>query len=547
MAGTVRAPGDEVGGYRIVRTLGAGGSGHVYLVEDAQGEPAALKLVDARADAVAAERLRREVQALSSLRSDAIPRILDAELDEDETFVVFEFIPGDSLVHHVATHGPLRGEELAGFAERIASALTTAHRAGVVHRDVTPSNVMISPRGAVLIDFGLSHRTEDSRLTRDGLVSGTAGYVAPEVIDGAEPGPIADCWSWAATVAYAMTGEAPFGVGSAAIRKTLAGKPKLADVPGADAVRAALGKDISQRPPMPDVIAALRGATQVMGAIGATKVMPVELRDEDEDWEDWGDDAEDSPVAPTHVLPARSELAARDAEDDAEGYWDDDSYEEDSDWEGGDGADYEDYDDADWDDDEPRPHRPAMLLAWTLTASLAAAVAPVLALIALVLGAWVGRATYRRNLAIRAARLKHGARRRDAVIHTMGLPWHMARALAELLPSVFAAAVIGVGVGALGWWLAGSVLLADAPVHQLAIGRAVALFMGALAAAASLWWGLWSEGTREGAHRFAAGVAPSRGVTGLWVVVAVVASASLALAVWLGAEPWWWPLPQMPR
>lgn len=528
MAGTVRSVGDEVGGYTIVRSLGAGGSGHVYLVRDGDAAPAALKLVDARADAVAAERLRREVSALQSLRSDAIPRILDAELDDDETFVVFEFIPGDSLAHHVDQQGPLSGDELADFAERIASALTTAHRAGVVHRDVTPSNVMLSPRGAVLIDFGLSHRTEDARLTRDGLVSGTSGYVAPEVIDGAEPGPIADRWSWAATVAYAMTGDAPFGTGSAAIRKTLAGKPVVANVPGADAVRAALGKDISQRPTMAEVVAALRGATQVVSATPATKVMPVDLRQEPE---------EPVEVEVTDIMPlAEPDQSWNDIDD---YYAGNDSV----------GARFEDgEEDEDWDHDaEPRPHRPALLLAWTLTASLAAAIAPLLAFVALVLGAWVGRATYRRHQAILAARAKHGARRRDAVLHTMGLPWHMTRALAELLPSVFAAGVIGAGVAALGWWLVSDQYVASGDPEHQAWGHAIALFLGALAAAASLWWGLWSQGTREGAHRFAAGLAPSRGVTVLWVVVALLASAGVVLAVWLGVVPWWWPLPQMPQ
>jgi predicted Ser/Thr protein kinase len=524
MAGTVRSPGDEVGGYAIVRSLGAGGSGHVYLVRDADEAPAALKLVDARADAVAAERLRREVQALQSLRSDAIPRILDAELDDDETFVVFEFIPGDSLAHHVERHGPLTGEELADFAERIASALTTAHRGGVVHRDVTPSNVMLSPRGAVLIDFGLSHRSEDSRLTRDGLVSGTAGYVAPEVIDGADPGPIADRWSWAATVAFAMTGEGPFGTGSAAIRKTLAGKPVIANVPGADAVRAALGKDISQRPTMAEVVAALRGATHVVSALPATKVMPVDLR-------------------PPAEEPVEVEVTDVMSVSEPEALWNDvdDYYAADEEWEEayGEGADGEEA--------EPRPHRPVLLLAWTVTASLAAAIAPLLAFLALVLGAWVGRATYRRHQAIVAARAKHGERRRDAVLHTMGLPWHMTRALAELLPSVFAAAVIGAGVAALGWWLVSEESVGPGTAQGQTWGHALALVLGALAAAASLWWGLWSEGTREGAHRFAAGLAPSRGVTALWVLVALMASAGIVLAVWLGVVPWWWPLPPLPQ
>jgi hypothetical protein len=382
---------------------------------------------------------------------------------------------------------------------------------------------MLSPRGAVLIDFGLSHRTEDSRLTRDGLVSGTSGYVAPEVIDGAEPGPIADKWSWAATVAFAMTGDAPFGTGSSAIRKTLAGKPVIANVPGADAVRAALGKDISQRPTMAEVVAALRGATHVVSATPATKVMPVDLRD----------DLEEAVV--------EVELTDVMAVPEPEQLWNDvDDYYADGD---------EDDDGEDWegDDEEPKPHRPALLLSWTLTASIAAALAPVLAFLGLVLGAWVGRATYRRHQAILAARAKHGQRRRDAVIHTMGLPWHMTRALAELLPSVFAAAVIGTGVAALGWLLVSDEYVASSAEQAQAWGHAIALFLGALAAAASLWWGLWSQGTREGAHRFAAGLAPSRGVTALWVVVALVASAGMVLAVWLGVMPWWWPLPQMPQ
>jgi serine/threonine protein kinase len=533
MAGTVRAAGDEVGGYTVVRTLGAGGSGNVYLVRDADASPAALKLVDAASDPTAAERLRREVQALQSLKHDAVPQIIDAELDDEETFVVFEFIPGESLAQHVQQHGPLQGEELAECAERIASALTAAHKAGVVHRDVTPSNVMLSPRGAVLIDFGLSHRTEDSRLTRDGLVSGTAGYVAPEVIDGADPGEIADRWSWAATVAYAMTGSAPYGSGSASIRKTLSGKPQVADAVGADHVRAALGRDISQRPTMAEVVAALRGATEVISAPGATRVMPQSAVD----------DFEEDEFVPgaTAVLPASSSRAAwgydavgQDEEEDE--YLEDDEYLDDA-YSG------DEYSSGDW---ATQPHRPVLLLAWTLTASLAAAIAPVLAFGALVLGALVGRATFRRAEALRAARAKHGDRRRDAVIHTMGLPWHMTRAALELLPSVIAAGIIGGGVAALGWWLVSTARIAPATESGQAWGHAAALALGALCAAASMWWGLWSGGTREGAHRFAAAVAPSPGVTGLWVVVALVASAAVVVAVMLLVAPWWWPLPPLP-
>ena len=97
MAARTLHRGDEVGGYVVERPLGRGGSGDVYLVRNAEGAFAALKRVDARDDEVAAERLRREVRALMAVRHPAVPRVLDAELDENDTFVVFEYIEGECL------------------------------------------------------------------------------------------------------------------------------------------------------------------------------------------------------------------------------------------------------------------------------------------------------------------------------------------------------------------------------------------------------------------------------------------------------------------
>ncbi len=109
MARRALDPGATIGGYVVERQLGAGGSGQVYLVRDGEGLPAALKRVDAQHDEVAAERLRREVRALMAIRHPAVPRVRDAELDDDETFVVFEFIEGESLAVEVAEQGPARG------------------------------------------------------------------------------------------------------------------------------------------------------------------------------------------------------------------------------------------------------------------------------------------------------------------------------------------------------------------------------------------------------------------------------------------------------
>ena len=128
------------------------------------------------------------------------------------------------------TGGPLPPAQVAELAEALASALAAVHAAGVVHRDVTPANVLLGPAGPALIDFGLAHHHDDDRLTRTGLVSGTAGYVAPEVIDGAEPTAASDDWGLAATLAFAATGHAPFGTGMGAISATLAGDVRP-DVP----------------------------------------------------------------------------------------------------------------------------------------------------------------------------------------------------------------------------------------------------------------------------------------------------------------------------
>ena len=537
MASVDRAPGDSIGGYKVTGVLGRGGSGAVYSVVDGAGAPAALKLVDAKADAVAATRLEREVAALQSLRHSAVPRVIDAELDADETFVVFELVPGVSLFHYVQEHGPLTGEHLASFAERMASALEAAHAAGVVHRDVTPSNVMMSPDGPVLIDFGLSHRQNDERLTRDGLVSGTAGYVAPEVIDGDDPGPIADNWSWAATVAYAMSGTAPFGSGSKAIGRTLDSDLTLSSVPGSEAVAAALGRDISQRPGMRDIVAALRGATTVLVAPGdelglaATSVM-----------------ASSAPGS-TEVMPAGGVLAA-----DADKRWeaitsgalpttDEEDFGADADEDfapDGFGLDGEFLS-----TELPMARRRTLLLAWAFALAAGAAVAPVVAFGVMVLLAIIARTAFRRRQALSAARSRKGVRRADTVVHTIGLPWYLLRAAAESVPSLVLSAAAGVGAAAGAWWLVNDGHIASPTASGQAWGHAVALVLGGIVAVFMLARGPLTGGTRAGAHRVAHVLAPTRGTATLWVVVACAVVGVVVVTTYLQAEIWWWPLPPL--
>ncbi len=557
MAGRALHRGDEVGGYVVEGPLGSGGSGQVYLVRNAEGALAALKRVDAQHDEVAVERLRREVRALMAVRHPAVPRVLDAELEDDDTFVVFEYIQGECLADEVAARGPLVGEDLAHCAERIAGALEAAHAAGLVHRDVTPSNVMMSPAGAVLIDFGLSHRADDSRLTREGLVSGTAGYVAPEVIDGAEPGADADRWAWAATMAFAMTGKAPYGTGNGAIRKTLQGKWSVPKLPGAEVLAAALDRKVEERPGMRDIVAAMRGATTLL---------PVEVLTTTAVMETSVDGTEVLELGDGEFSGAGPEGGGFDGGGfegggfDEQGFDVDGSSDEESGSAGAEGGQQiVDFDGHVFNDMvlpgretlEPEPElamkRPVLVAAWAVAIAATAAVAPFAGASVVILAALIARTVFLRDEALRIARARRGERRRDSVLHTLGVPWHLIRAAVELLPSLLVAGLIGTGVGVLGWYVVSIGAVAPGTPDGQAWGHAIAIAAGALAFQGALWWGLWSWTTREGSYRVAESLAPTNGVSGAWIVVAIIVFGSAALAVYVGADPWWWPLPAMPQ
>ncbi len=221
------APGSEVGGYRIVASLGSGGMGTVYRAEDGGGSPVALKLLHPHvgADPASRERLRREVAALQRLRHPGVAAVLDAEADSTEAFLVTELVDGSTLEQHVREHGPLTPVELLDLADGLRDALEAVHAAGVVHRDLKPSNVMLTGDGPVLIDFGIAQAADEVRVTSTGFVVGTPGYLAPELRAAGAPDAATDGWGWAAVLAFAGTGRAPFGTRpmAAGIARTRAG------------------------------------------------------------------------------------------------------------------------------------------------------------------------------------------------------------------------------------------------------------------------------------------------------------------------------------
>ncbi|HHW83998.1 MAG TPA: serine/threonine protein kinase, partial [Actinomycetales bacterium] len=206
---------DEIGGYRLVRRLGAGGMGTVWEALDAEDRPVALKLLHPHIsnDPGARARLEREVALLHRVRGPRISRVLDAEVEAAEAFVVTELIDGLTLDDDVRTRGPFAPHELSALARGLAEALDSIHSVGVVHRDLKPSNVMISATGPVIIDFGIAQVADDVRLTQTGMVTGTPGYLDPQVADGAPPSARGDWWAWAAVLVFAATGRQPFGTG----------------------------------------------------------------------------------------------------------------------------------------------------------------------------------------------------------------------------------------------------------------------------------------------------------------------------------------------
>jgi predicted Ser/Thr protein kinase len=245
----------KIGPYRLVEKIGEGGMGVVYLARDAEGRPVAVKVLGpaVTGDPNARRRLLREVDTMRRVRSRYVAEILDADVGGESPYVVTRYVPGRTLDDIVRTDGPLRGPALERLAAGLAGALAAIHAAGVVHRDLKPGNVMMADGHPVVIDFGIAHIADATRLTQTGMVMGTPGYLAPEVIEGKPSSGASDVHSWGATVAFAATGHQPYGSGAyqTIFFRVLHGKPDLTGVPAPllPLVAAALSADPEARPP----------------------------------------------------------------------------------------------------------------------------------------------------------------------------------------------------------------------------------------------------------------------------------------------------------
>jgi len=212
------AAGRLLGGrYRMEALLAAGGMGEVWAARDLLLDRAvAVKVLGGAfaGDGRAAERLRREARAAGRLEHPAIARVLDLGEDGGRPYLVMELLEGESLAERIARAGPLEPPEAARVVAAVAGALEAAHRAGVVHRDVKPGNVLLTSDGAVkVLDFGIASAAGDTTLTTGDLL-GTAAYLAPERALGHRATAAADVYALGVVLYELLAGRRPFEAGS---------------------------------------------------------------------------------------------------------------------------------------------------------------------------------------------------------------------------------------------------------------------------------------------------------------------------------------------
>ncbi len=274
---------DRLGPYRLLERLGEGGMGVVYLAADSEQRRVAVKVLRPAiaADPNARRRLAREVETMRRVRSPFVAEVLDADVTSDPPYIVTRYVSGRTLEEVVAESGPLTGRQLARLASGLALALSAVHAAGVVHRDLKPGNVMLAGGEPVVIDFGIAHVPDSTRLTQTGMFMGTPGYLAPEVIEGQQSGPASDVHSWGATVAFAATGRPPFGTGAfeTIFYRIVNGQPDLTGFPAPllSLVGQALSRDPGRRPDTAELCrltAALDPSSLVPATAAAAAAVP---------------------------------------------------------------------------------------------------------------------------------------------------------------------------------------------------------------------------------------------------------------------------------
>jgi serine/threonine protein kinase len=276
-------PGDPqvIGPYRLLGQLGGGGMGRVFLGLSAGGRRVAVKVVrpELAANPEFRVRFRREVAVARTVSGLFTAVVVDADVDAPAPWLATAYVAGPSLAQAVEAHGRLPADSVLALAAGLAESLAAIHGAGLVHRDLKPSNVLLAEEGPRVIDFGISRAVEATSLTSTGLVVGSPGFMSPEQAQGGVVGPPSDMFSLGAVLAFAATGEAPFGSGStpALIYRVVHGAPDLSQVPTRvrPLIERCMAKDPGERPAADDFLAQIGPVQPVTGWLPEAVIRPV--------------------------------------------------------------------------------------------------------------------------------------------------------------------------------------------------------------------------------------------------------------------------------
>ena len=518
-------PLQRVGDYTLLSKIGEGGMGVVHLarkdaVPGEVGQRVALKMLRPHivGDDEARARFAREVNSLRRIRSRWVAEIVDADPWAPIPFVATRYVPGLSLHDHVVEEGPIEGRNLTWFAGCLAEGLASVHEVGVLHRDVKPSNVLMEGRTPILIDFGLARVADDPKLTHTGWLLGTPGYLAPEILYGDDATAASDIHSWAATVAYAGTGDPPFGRGPsmAIMDRVRRGEHDLTGLPYdlRQLLEAALDPDPVRRPDLASILGSLRPQTTrpaaerppvptghddpftiplaLAGAQAAeaptvreardTRLLPQETRVE----------THQAPQAPQAWPPLGPEVVVA----------------------------------------PPVPpvpvvqrlRRAGLLVCGALALAAALTAAPWVTCAAVFLAVWVLRSG---SLAASAAgdrRLRRGRKWYDGAQFLVAAPWHLVQSIGGTLMLLLWAAGLGVSAALL--------------CYALASGVEVTLFVSGLVFAVSLWWGPGGSRVRGPVARVVQPLSRSLGPWAAGLAVLAVLAGLLAIRVAESGVAW---------
>ncbi|GAA1156688.1 hypothetical protein GCM10009577_93000 [Streptomyces javensis] len=260
-----------IGEYRLLRRLGAGGMGRVFLAHSARGRTVAVKLVQTELaqQAEFRRRFKQEVRAAQRVGGAWTAPVLDADTEAATPWVATGYIAGPSLHAIVAESGRLPERTVRILAHGLTQALHDIHDAGLVHRDLKPSNVLITIDGPRVIDFGIARALEtvtDGILTRSGAVVGSPGFMSPEQVRGERVTPASDVFCLGSVLAYAATGRQPFGTADSGVHAVMyriaQEEPDLTGLPEGlrDLVTDCLKKGPDDRPSLEALLERTAGA-----------------------------------------------------------------------------------------------------------------------------------------------------------------------------------------------------------------------------------------------------------------------------------------------